>query len=87
MRSSSFDCELPLQDVRVKDEIAEEQLQNPKNSGYEVATEEMVPEKSMIPVRSQATAEPESKPAKRRRLTGARYANDTADRWTELSNC
>ena len=24
MRSSSFECELPLQDVRVKDEIAEE---------------------------------------------------------------
>ena len=69
MRSSSFDCELPLQDVRVKDEIAEEQHQNPKNSGYEVATEEMVPEQSMIPARSQATAEPESKPAKRRRLT------------------
>ena len=87
MRSSSFDCELPLQDVRVKDENAEEQHQNPKNSGYEVATEEMVPEQSMIPARSQATAEPESKPAKRRRLTGARYANDTADRWTELSNC
>ena len=41
----------------------------PKNSGYEVATEEMVPEQSMIPARSQATAEPESKPAKRRRLT------------------
>ena len=69
MRSSSFDCELPLQDVRVKDENAEEQHQNPKNSGYEVATEEMVPEQSMIPARSQATAEPESKPAKRRRLT------------------
>ena len=69
MRSSSFDCELPLRDVRVKDENAEEQHQNPKNSGYEVATEEMVPEQSMIPARSQATAEPESKPAKRRRLT------------------
>ena len=78
---------VPLQDVRVEDETADEQPQNLTSCGYKVATEEMVPEQSMIPARSQATAEPESKPAKRRRLTGARYANDTADRWTELSNC
>ena len=65
----NFDCEFPLQDVRVKDENAEEQHQNPESCGYEVATEEIVPEQSMVPARSQATAEPESKPAKRRRLT------------------
>ena len=69
MRSSSFDFDPHGQDVRVKDENAEEQHQNLTSCGYEVATEEMVPEQSVTAAKSQTAAETEPKPAKRRRLT------------------
>eukprot|EP00435_Cladocopium_sp_Y103_P069913 s1156_g34.t1 len=66
----SFAYDPPLQDARVKDETADEQPQNLTSCGYEVATEEMVPVQSTKAAKNQTAAEPESKPAKRRRLTG-----------------
>ena len=69
IRSSSLAFDPDGQDVRVKDENAEEQHPNLTSCGYEVATEETAPEQSMIPGRGQAAAESEAKPAKRRRLT------------------
>eukprot|EP00435_Cladocopium_sp_Y103_P072395 s1156_g40.t1 len=70
MTSLSFDCDPPGQDAQVKDENAEEQHESLASCGYEVATEEMVPDQSVKAAKNQTAAEPESKPAaKRRRLT------------------